>query len=236
VLFKIFSHKNSVCCILTNGLKANKAMLKIFFDLHVPLLKTEFKTSSFINDLICYLDAKLAQSIKIHGVMVSVYGLGVLIIGKSAIGKSECALELLKRGHKFVADDVVIIKKRSEFSLSGSGIEIMNHLIEVRGIGIINVKDIFGIGSILDEIYVELVVKFEMWKSEKEYERLGIDEYCSEFLNVKIPMITIPVGPGRNLAVLVETATLNQRLKNNGCFVAKKFDYKLKKANNGIVL
>jgi len=229
VLYEIFSHKAAVCCILTKGLNPNGAMVKIFSDLDVPLLRTEWGTSSFIGDLIYYLDRKLAPSIKIHGVMTSIYGLGVLIIGKSAIGKSECALELLKRGHKLVADDVVIVKKHSECTLSGSGLEITKHLIEVRGIGIINVKDIFGIGSILDETYIELVVKLEMWELEKEYERLGINEYYSEFLGVRIPEITIPVGPGRNLAVLVETASLNQRLKSKGCFTVRDLDYKLKK-------
>jgi HPr kinase/phosphorylase len=230
ILSKIFSHEAAVCCILTKGLKPNGAMIKIFSDLDVPLLKTELGTSSFVSDLIYYLDRKFAPSIKIHGVMTNVYGLGVLIIGKSAIGKSECALELLKRGHKLVADDVVVVKKHSEFALSGGGLEITKHLIEVRGIGIINVKDIFGVGSILDETSIELVVKLETWELEKEYERLGSgDKYCSRFLGVRIPKITIPVGPGRNLAVLVETASLNQRLKSEECFTAKNLDFKLKK-------
>jgi HPr kinase/phosphorylase len=161
--------------------------------------------------------------------MTSVYGLGVLIVGNSAIGKSECALELVKRGHKLVADDVVVIKKRSGCVLVGSSPEIVKHLIEVRGIGIINIKDLFGIGNILDESRIELVVKLETWKSEKEYERIGIDEYCTEFLNVKVPELTIPVGIGRNLAVLVETASLNQRLKNRGCFTAKELNCKLRR-------
>jgi HPr kinase/phosphorylase len=232
ILYKIFSHKTAVCCILTKGLKPNNAMVRVFSGLDVPLLKTEWGTSSFIGDLIYYLDWKLAPSTKIHGVMTSIYGLGVLILGKSAIGKSECALELLKRGHKLVADDIVVVKKHSECALSGSGLEITKHLIEVRGIGIINVKDIFGVGSILNETYIELVVKLEVWELEKEYERLGVNEYYSEFLGVKIPEITIPVGPGRNLAVLVETASLNQRLKSKGCFTAKDLDCKLKKEIN----
>lgn len=232
ILFKIFSHESAVCCILANGLNPNGAMVEVFSNLDVPLLKTEMGTSSFIGDLIYYLDSKLAPSIKIHGVMTSIYGLGVLITGESAIGKSECALELLKRGHKLVADDVVVIKRHSECALIGSGLEITKHLIEVRGIGIINVKDIFGVGSILDETYIELVVKLETWRLENEYERLGVGEYCSEFLDVRIPEIAIPVKPGRNLAVLVETASLNQRLKSKGCFTARDLGSKLKKEIN----
>jgi HPr kinase/phosphorylase len=232
VLYKIFSHETAVCCILTRGLKPNSAMIKAFSGLDVSLLKTELGTSLFIGDLIYYLYEKLAPSTKIHGVMTSIYDLGVLIIGKSAIGKSECALELLKRGHKLVADDVVAVKRHSERALSGSGLKTMKHLIEVRGIGIINAKDIFGIRSILDKAYIELVVKLETWELKKEYERLGVNEYYSELLGVKIPEVTIPVGPGRNLAVLIETASLNQRLKNSGCFTAKDLSYKLKKEIN----
>jgi len=229
VLNKIFSHKNAVCCILTRSFEPTEALIKVLSDLNIPLLRTELRSSSLMGDLFYYLDGKLAPSIKIHGVMTSVYGLGVLIVGNSAIGKSECALELVKRGHKLVADDVVVIKKRSGCVLVGSSPEIVKHLIEVRGIGIINIKDLFGIGNILDESRIELVVKLETWKSEKEYERIGIDEYCTEFLNVKVPELTIPVGIGRNLAVLVETASLNQRLKNRGCFTAKELNCKLRR-------
>jgi HPr kinase/phosphorylase len=198
-------------------------------------LRTELNSSSFIGDLIYYLDGKLAPSVKIHGVLTNVYGLGVLIVGKAGIGKSECALELVKRGHMLVADDVVNIKKRSGRALIGSGLEITRHLIEVRGLGIIDVKDIFGISNILDESNIELVIKLEEWEKVKKYERVGIDEYHTEFLSVKIPEVTIPVGPGRNLAVLVETASLNQRLKNKGRFTARDLNDKIQSiiASNG---
>jgi HPr kinase/phosphorylase len=216
MLNEIFSHKNAVCCILTKGLESTDAMMKVFTGLNIPLLRTELSFSSFISDLIYYLDGKLAPSIKIHGVMTSVYGLGVLIVGKSAIGKSECALELVKNGHKLVADDIINVRKYSGQTLVGSSVEITKNLIEVRGIGIINIKDLFGVRNILDESPIELVVKLEKWDPLKKYERLGIDEYYTEFLSVKIPEITIPVGPGRNLSGIVETASLNQRLKSNG--------------------
>ncbi len=229
LLNKLFSHSNSTCCILTRGLVPSEAMMKVFAELEVPLIKTSLNSSSFIGDLIYYLDGKLAPSIKMHGVLTNVYGLGVLIIGKAGIGKSECALELVKRGHMLVADDLVNIRKRSGRTLVGSGLEITKHLIEVRGVGIIDVRNLFGIGNILDESHIELVIKLEEWENAKKYERVGIDEYYMEVLGVNVPEITIPVGPGRNLAVLVETASLNQRLKHKGHFTAKEFSDRLDK-------
>ncbi|MDR3196174.1 MAG: HPr(Ser) kinase/phosphatase [Endomicrobium sp.] len=235
ILTKIFSDEKSVACILTRNLEPTDAMLKVFSDLDVPLLKTTLSSSSLAEDLSYYLDNKLAPSIKIHGVMANVYGLGILIVGKSAIGKSECALELIKRGHKFIADDIVNIKKRSSGQfLTGSGLEITKHLIEVRGIGIIDVKELFGVGNILSDSKIELVIKLEEWDPLKKYDRVGLDDYYTEYLGVNIPEITIPVAPGRNLAVLVETASLNQRLKNKGHFTAKALDFTLRKELNNI--
>ncbi|MCL2144936.1 MAG: HPr(Ser) kinase/phosphatase [Endomicrobia bacterium] len=229
LLRQIFSHKNATCCILTRDLKPSEFMIKVFTDLEVPLIKTALNSSSFIGNLIYYLDGKLAPSIKLHGVLTNVYGLGVLIMGKAGIGKSECALELVKRGHMLVADDIVNIKKMSGNALIGSGLEITKHLIEVRGVGIIDVNNLFGIGSILDESHIEMVMRLEEWESVKKYERVGIDEYFTDILGVNVPEITIPVGPGRNLAVLVETASLNQRLKNKGHFTAKDLSSRLQK-------
>jgi HPr kinase/phosphorylase len=235
ILAKIFSDEKSVACILTRNLKPTDAMLKVFSDLDVPLLKTTLRSSSVAGDLSYYLDDKLAPSIKIHGVMANVYGLGILIVGKSAIGKSECALELVKRGHKFIADDIVNIKKRSSGQfLTGSSLDITKHLIEVRGIGIIDVKELFGVGNILSDSKIELVIKLEEWDPVKKYDRVGLDDYYTEYLGVKVPEITIPVAPGRNLAVLVETASLNQRLKNKGHFTAKALDFTLRKELNNI--
>jgi HPr kinase/phosphorylase len=164
--------------------------------------------------------------------MTNVYGLGVLIIGKSAIGKSECAIELVKRGHKFVADDVVNIRKRSGRTLVGTGLEVTKHLIEIRGIGIIDVKNLFGVGNILDESKIELVIRLQDWGNSKQYDRAGLDESYIEYLGVKIPEVVVPVAPGRNLAVLVETASLNQRIKNKGCFTARDLDVRLQKEIN----
>jgi len=230
LLNKIFSHQNSTCCILTRNLEPSDAMMKVFSELQVPLLKTTLNSSSFMGDLIYYFDGKLAPSVKIHGVLTNVYGLGVLLVGKAGIGKSECALELVKRGHMLVADDIVDIKKRAGRMLIGSGLEITKHLIEVRGVGIIDVKNLFGIGSILDDSIIELVIRLEEWESVKKYERVGMEEYFTEILSVSVPEVTIPVGPGRNLAVLVETASLNQRLKNKGHYTAKDLSGRLQKA------
>ncbi|MDR0618225.1 MAG: HPr(Ser) kinase/phosphatase [Endomicrobium sp.] len=232
VLNKIFSHEKSVGCILTRGLEPTESMFKTFADLNVPLLSTELRSSLFMGDLGYYLNEKLAPSIKIHAVMTNVYGLGVLIIGKAAIGKSECAIELVKRGHKFVADDVVNIRKRSGRTLVGRGLEVTKHLIEIRGIGVIDVKDLFGVGNILDESKIELVIRLEEWESSKKYDRAGLDESFIEYLDVKIPEVVVPVAPGRNLAVLVETASLNQRIKSRGCFTARDLDVRLQKEIN----
>ncbi|MDR1662975.1 MAG: HPr(Ser) kinase/phosphatase [Endomicrobium sp.] len=233
VLTKIFSNEKAVACILTRDLVPTDTMLKVFSDLDVPLLNTPLMASPFARDLNYYLDNKLAPSIKIHGVMANVYGLGVLIVGKSGIGKSECVLELIKRGHKFIADDIVNIKKLSSGKfLTGSGLDITEHLMEVRGIGIIDIKELFGVGNILYESKVELVIKLEEWDQLKKYDRIGIDDYYVEYLGIEVPEITIPIAPGRNIAILIETASLNQRLKNNGHFTAKALDSKLRQELN----
>ncbi|MDR1523513.1 MAG: HPr(Ser) kinase/phosphatase [Endomicrobium sp.] len=232
ILNKIFSHEKSAGCILTRNLKPTDAMVKIFSDLNIPLLSTELKSSAFIEDMRYYLDGKLAPSISIHAVMINVYGLGVLIVGKSGIGKSECAIELVKRGHKFVADDVVNIRKRSGRILVGSGLEVTKHLMEIRGIGIIDVKKLFGIGNILDESKIELIIELEEWENSKEYERIGLADSYTEYLDVKIPKVVLPVAPGRNLAVLVEIASLNQRFKDKGYFTARDLDDRLQKEIN----
>jgi HPr kinase/phosphorylase len=232
VLNRIFSHEKSVGCILTRNLEPTDAMVKVFSDLDIPLLSTELRSSVLSEDIRYYLDGKLAPSISIHAVMINVYGLGVLIVGKSAIGKSECAIELVKRGHKFVADDIVNIRKRSGRILVGSGLEVTKHLMEIRGIGIIDVKKLFGIGNILDESKIELIIKLEEWEQSKEYERVGLDESYIEYLDVKVPKVVLPVAPGRNLAVLVEIASLNQRFKDKGYFSARDLDDRLQKEIN----
>jgi len=229
MLTKVFSPKQVPCCIITRNFDPLPSMAEVFNELNVPLLKTSLSSSQLLSDLIYYFDEKLAPSQKLHGVLSNVYGLGVFIRGKSGIGKSECALELVKRGHMLVSDDLVEITKRSGHTLIGkSNSDIMKHLMEIRGIGIIDIKNMFGVANILDESKIELVINLVAWDETIEYERLGLKEYYTEILGVKVPELTIPVGPGRNLAIIVETASLNQRLKKNGYFSALEFTKKIK--------
>jgi len=173
------------------------------------------------------MEEALAPSVVKHGVLMNVLGMGVLILGKSSIGKSECALELVKRGHLLVADDIVEIKRRSGDILEGSGGELIRHHMEIRGIGIIDIKNLFGISSVMDMTKIELVVQLEEWQGEKEYERLGIDDRFLDILGLRIPEVTIPVKPGRNLAAIIEVASMNQRLKLRGYHTARELDRKL---------
>ena len=202
-------------------------MQKAHQKFRVPLLGTGLTTSQLMGELIFYLEDKMSSATNVHGVLVSVYGLGVLIMGNAGIGKSECALELVKRGHMLVADDIVEISQRSGGILVGRGEEIIRHHIEVRGLGIIDVRSLFGIGFILDEANIELIIQLVAWDPQQEYERVGLEEHFSTILDIKIPEITLPVGPGRNLAVLVEIASLNQRLKNKGHYTAQELNQRL---------
>jgi HPr kinase/phosphorylase len=227
VLEKVFSFPDIPCCILTRSLEPTSELVQTTQKFRVPLLRTSLRSSQLMGELIFYLEDKMAPSTNVHGVLVSVYGLGVLIVGNAGIGKSECALELVKRNHMLVADDVVEIFQRSGGLLVGRGEEIIRHHMEVRGLGIIDVRSLFGIGFILDESRIELVIKLEEWKANQEYERSGLEEHTTSILDVKVPEIILPVGPGRNLAVLVEIASLNQRLKNKGHYTAQELNQRL---------
>ena len=227
VLEKVLSLPDIPCCILARGLEPLPEMQKAHQKFRVPLLGTSLTTSQLMGELIFYLEDKMSPSTNVHGVLVSVYGLGVLIMGNAGIGKSECALELVKRGHMLVADDIVEISQRSGGILEGRGEEIIRHHIEVRGLGIIDVRSLFGIGFILDEAKIELVIQLTTWDPSHEYERVGLEEHYSTILDIRVPEITLPVGPGRNLAVLVEIASLNQRLKNKGHYTAQELNQRL---------
>lgn len=227
VLEKIFSFHDIPCCIIARGLEPLPEMVQIHQKFKIPLLRTTLTTTQLMGELIFYLEDKMAPSTNMHGVLVSVYGLGVLIVGNAGIGKSECALELVKRGHMLVADDIVDITQRSGGILVGRGEEIIRHHMEVRGLGIIDVRSLFGIGFILDEAKIELVIRLAEWETNLEYERVGLEEHYTTILDVKVPEIILPVGPGRNLAVLVEIASLNQRLKNKGHYTAQELNQRL---------
>jgi len=229
-LQKMFAYSDIPCVIVTGGLKPLPAIKTACRKAGVPLLLTTFDTSSFIRELTIFLDDKLAAITYAHGVLVSVYGLGVLIQGDSGVGKSECALELLKRGHILIADDVVEIKRRIGYMLVGNSPKNIKHYMEVRGLGIIDVELLFGVGSILDQSLIEMHVKLESvagGTNLANYDRTGLQSTEVTILDVPVPSLRLPVTPGRNLAVLIEVASLNQRLKNQGYFTAKKFNENL---------
>lgn len=189
----------------------------------VPLLRTPFRTSIFVEAVHKFLIGRLAWVKSVHGVLMDVFGMGVLIMGKSGIGKSECALELITRGHRLVADDVVDVTRRPPATIIGGGNELLRHNMEIRGLGIINIKDLFGISAIRDAKQIDLVVIFEEWEQGKDYERIGTTEETYEILGVSLPKSVIPVRPGRSLTSIVEVAARNQILKVMGHHSSAEF-------------
>jgi HPr kinase/phosphorylase len=221
------AHPEVPCIIVTNGVRPAAVLGKACREAKVPLLTTKLDTAAFVGELAAYLEDKLAPSATIHGVLVDVYGLGVLIQGEPGIGKSECALELLKRGHILVSDDVVEVRHKRGGVLTGSCPDALRHYLEVRGIGIIDVKLMFGIGSVLNQTRIELAIFLENYDPSKPIDRLGLDTQKVRILDVEVPQVRIPVRPGRNLAVLMEVAALNQRLRTQGIVAARTLQEKL---------
>ena len=210
------------CVIFTTLTEPNEDMLEIARRYKVPTFVTERSTSGFMAEIIRWLGVELAPSISIHGVLVDVYGEGVLIQGDSGIGKSEAALELVRRGHRLVSDDVVVIKKVSDVTLVGQAPDVTRHFIELRGIGVIDVKTLYGVEHVKDTQSIDLVINLEEWCKEKEYDRLGLDDEYTEILGNKVVCHSLPIRPGRNLAVIVETAAVNHRQKKMGYNAAKE--------------
>ena len=228
--FENFVSKQIPCVIFTTMTEPDEDMLDMGRKYNVPILVTEKTTSNFMAEIIRWLGVQLAPCISIHGVLVDVYGEGILITGESGIGKSEAALELIKRGHRLVSDDVVELRKVSDVTLVGSAPDITRHFIELRGIGIIDVKTLFGVESVKDTQSVDLVIKLEEWDRDKEYDRLGLHEEYTEYLGNKIVCHSLPIRPGRNLAVIVESAAVNHRQKKMGYNAAEEL-YKRVQAN-----
>jgi HPr kinase/phosphorylase len=189
---------------------------------HVPLLRTRTATPDAMSRLTAVLDTYLSARGVVHGVLLDILGLGVLVMGESGIGKSECALDLVVRGHRLVADDAVELRCRAQSFVLGSCPELTRHHMEIRGLGIINVQDMFGIASTRTSKRVELVVQLERWEPGREYDRLGVDDSFHELLGIRIPMVRMPVAPGRNVAILVEVAARNQLLRNSGHHAARR--------------
>lgn len=210
------------CLIFSTDLVPDEQLLQTANEKGIPVFSTPRKTSSFMAEMIRWLNVELAPQISIHGVLVDVYGVGVLIMGESGIGKSEAALELIKRGHRLVTDDVVEISKVSDDTLVGTAPDITRHLIELRGIGIIDVKMLFGVQSVRQTQTIDLVITLEDWNKDKEYDRLGLEEEYTEFLGNKVVCHSIPIRPGRNLAIIVESAAANFRQKKMGYNAAQE--------------
>lgn len=210
------------CIVFCRQLDVVPEFLELGKKYGVPILRTTKTTSSFMAEVIRWLNVELAQRISIHGVLVDVYGEGLLIMGESGIGKSEAALELIKRGHRLVSDDVVEIKRVSDETLIGSAPDITRHFIELRGIGIIDVKTLFGVESVKNTQSIDLVIKLEEWDRDQEYDRLGLEEQYTEFLGNKVVCHSIPIRPGRNLAVICESAAVNYRQKKMGYNAAQE--------------
>lgn len=211
------------CFIITSKNVPDSLLAEICKKRNIPLLRTTLLTSTFINRVTRFLEDQLTASTTIHGVLMDVYGIGIMIIGKSGIGKSECALDLVLRGHRLVADDIVNIKKKPPSTLYGMGSEIIKYHMEIRGLGIINIKDLFGVAAIRDRKLIELVVELHEWDARADYDRLGIEEKTYTLLDVHIPHILIPVRPGRNITTIIEVAARNQILKMAGHHSAREF-------------
>ena len=223
---EFFSMK-PVAVILTTKLVAFDEMKASAEKYGVPLLVTNERTSAFMAALIGSLNVHLAPRITRHGVLVEVYGEGVLILGDSGIGKSETAIELVKRGHRLIADDAVEIKRVSSQTLVGSAPDLIRYYIELRGIGIVDVRRLFGMGAVRETERIDLVIKLETWDPEKMYDRFGLDEETENILGIEVPSITIPVHPGRNLAIILEIAAMNNRQKKMGYNTAEEFNKRL---------
>lgn len=215
--------------VYTRGQMPDETMLEKAEKAGTPVFVSEAPTSNFTAEIIRWLNVELAQRISIHGVLVDVFGVGVLIMGESGIGKSEAALELIKRGHRLVSDDVVEIRKVSDETLVGTAPEITRHFIELRGIGIVDVKMLFGVQSVRETQNIDLVITLEDWDKDKDYDRLGMEEQYTEFLGNKVVCHQLPIRPGRNLSIIVETAAINHRQKKMGYNAAEELYKRVQK-------
>lgn len=219
--------KRLVCLVISSGLEVFPEFKTVAEKYNVPVLRTQDTTSNFMGSLISSLNVSLAERMTRHGVFVECYGEGILMLGDSGIGKSETAIELVKRGHRLIADDAVEIKKVSAKTLVGSAPELIRHYVELRGIGIVDVRRIFGMGAVKLTEKIDLIINLEVWQQGKFYERVGLDTEYTNIMGINVPSITMPVKPGRNLAVIIEIAAMNNRQKKMGYNTAVEFNKKL---------
>ena len=222
-----FMSAGPLCVIFSSSIEPHGVFYECAKKYNVPLLRTAVRTSEFMASLINSLRVKVAPMFTRHGVMVEVYGIGILILGDSGVGKSETAIELIKRGHRLIADDAVEIRRVSSKTLVARAPDLIKHYIELRGIGIVDVRSLFGIGSVKETEKIELVIKLEHWVEGKMYDRMGLSNEMMELMGIEVPCLTIPVRPGRNLAVIIEIAAMNQRQKFMGMNTAEEFNKRL---------
>ena len=213
--------------IVTRDLEVPEQLIEASNRESVPVLRSPMATTRMFSRLTNYLESKLAPTTAVHGVLVDIYGVGVLITGKSGVGKSETALELVKRGHRLVADDCVEIRQEDQDMLVGNAPDLIEHLLEIRGLGIINVMTLFGAGAVRSHKRITMIINLELWEKNKQYDRLGLEEETQKIIDTEIPCLTVPVRPGRNLAVIIEVAAMNYRLKRMGVNAAQQFSTKL---------
>ena len=230
--FDALAEKKIPAVVVTRGQKIPPELTESCTKYGIPLFLTNMSTSRFTAALISYLNVELAPRITRHGVLVEVYGEGILILGESGVGKSEAAIELVKRGHRLVADDAVEIKRVSDRTLVGSSPDVIRHFIELRGIGIVDVRRIFGMGAIKETEKIDLVINLEIWNDKKYYDRLGLVTEYAEILDIEVPCLNIPVRPGRNLAVVIEVAAMNNRQKKFGYNPAEELNKRLQQKMN----
>ncbi|AXN38728.1 MULTISPECIES: HPr(Ser) kinase/phosphatase [Peribacillus] len=216
--------------IITRGQEVPIELIEASERESVPVMRSNMKTTRLYSRLTNFLESRLAPTTAVHGVLVDIYGLGVLITGKSGVGKSETALELVKRGHRLVADDCVEIRQEDQDTLVGNAPDLIEHLLEIRGLGIINVMTLFGAGAVRSNKKISIVINLELWEKNKQYDRVGLDEEKMKIIDTEVTKITVPVRPGRNLAVIIEVAAMNYRLKRMGVNAAEQFSDRLNHA------
>lgn len=229
-LARNFFGREISCLVVTKGLEVPPAVLAEADQAGVPVLRTSHLSSAFIEAIQGFLEDVLTAQASMHGVLLDVFGVGILLLGKSGIGKSEIALDLVMRGHRLVADDIVDVKRKSTEAVFGAGSEIIKHHMEIRGLGIINIKDLFGVAAIRERKKIEIVLELVEWDPAEEYDRLGVEDRTYPILEVEVPMLVVPVRPGRNMTTIIEVAARNHLLKLQGHHSAREFQERLNRA------
>jgi len=229
-VLRAFFSMDVACLVVTKGLPVPPEIVAAAEEANVPVFSTAHLSSTFIEGVQKYLEELLAAQTSMHGVLLDVFGVGILLLGKSGIGKSEIALDLVMRGHRLVADDIVDVKRVAPEAVYGTGSEIIKHHMEIRGLGIINIKDLFGVSAVRERKKIEIVLELVEWDPNVEYDRLGVEEKKFRILDVEVPMLIVPVRPGRNMTTIVEVAARNHLLKLQGHHSAREFQERLNRA------